>query len=230
MLTTNPAASSPPRHNDRYDESVKICTIAISNATNEPDNPFANGQDLKAFYRRGQGYYHLGKQAEACKDLERAHAISPGDEGVSTALEKAKEALAAHQAESPEENDEAGPQVDEEAEDGPKVEEVEEGQVEEIETPAAEKAAPLSFLPQRTAAAMPEAQVKQATEQMKNMSDEDLVRIGKMSGLPDGAMNPDMVRMAMDSMSKMKPEEIQQMAKLSAEMKSTMGGADPTTR
>ena len=36
--------------------------------------------------------------------------------------------------------------------------------------------------------------------------------------------------MAMDSMSKMKPEEIQQMAKLSAEMKSTMGGADPTTR
>lgn len=148
-------------------------------------------------------------------------------------MEKAKEALAAHKAESPEENDQAGPQVEEvqeEAEEGPKVEEVEEGQVEEIETPAAEKAAPPSFLPQRTAADMPEAQVKQATEQMKNMSDEDLMRIGKMSGLPDGAMNPDMVRMAMDSMSKMKPEEIQQMAKLSAEMKSTMGGADPTTR
>merc|ERR1719515_537496 len=54
---------------------------------------------------------------------------------------------------------------------------------------------------------------------MASMSDEDLVKMAKLSGMPENAVNPDMMRMATEAMSNMSAEEIKQMSKISQQLR-----------
>mmetsp|Transcript_2019 Transcript_2019/g.5507 ORF Transcript_2019/g.5507 Transcript_2019/m.5507 type:complete len:527 (-) Transcript_2019:72-1652(-) len=56
--------------------------------------------------------------------------------------------------------------------------------------------------------------MKQATEMMGNMTEEDLKEMAKMSGMPEEQFNPEMMKAAADAMSKMTPEDLQNMTKL----------------
>ena len=59
--------------------------------------------------------------------------------------------------------------------------------------------------------------LKQATNMMSAMSEEDLKTMAKMSGMPEDAMKPEMMKAAADALGKMKPEDLEKISELAAD-------------
>lgn len=236
-------------HLKQYEVCITQCSEVMKTETS----------NLKAFYRRGQAYFHTNKHEEAVKDLKRALEISPQDEGVGDALKKAEDALAEYERTKPvvedlpaeaevttEEPKVVEVEEVEKKKEEPKVEEVEIEEVnavpeiveEEIVAEAVETkpSVPTSSMNQR------EEQMKQMlnknpdmlkdmSKKMKQMSDDDLKMMGKMSGLPEGMMNADMMRMASDAMANMNAEDMKRMMDMQKNMPESMRtmGSMPST-
>ena len=236
-------------HLKQYEVCITQCSEVMKTETS----------NLKAFYRRGQAYFHTNKHEEAVKDLKRALEISPQDEGVGDALKKAEDALAEYERTKPvvedlpaeaevttEEPKVVEVEEVEKKKEEPKVEEVEIEEVnavpeiveEEIVAKAVETkpSVPTSSMNQR------EEQMKQMlnknpdmlkdmSKKMKQMSDDDLKMMGKMSGLPEGMMNADMMRMASDAMANMNAEDMKRMMDMQKNMPESMRtmGSMPST-
>ena len=59
--------------------------------------------------------------------------------------------------------------------------------------------------------------LKQATNMMSAMSEEDFKAMAKMSGMPEDAMKPEMMKAAADALGKMKPEDLEKISELAAD-------------
>ena len=194
---------------NKPDECIAECTEVIKKI---------DSKNLKAYYRRGQAHKEKGHYENAVGDLRLATAIDPADATAQEALQAAEKLYAEHPGT-------AAPVVEDLDAGGPEpeghVEEVVEEVGEAPPTPAA-AAAPRGVPPgmppnmdpsriaetRRMMAENPEM-LKTASEMMKNMSEEDLARMGQQMG--GAGFDPGMAKMAADMMGKMDPADIQQM-------------------
>ena len=212
---------------EQWEEAARLCNHIIKNAAADKENPLTPAHALKTHYRKGQALLRLERYEEAHQDLLAAHNLSPQDEGVASALEKAKAGLGEPRVEEvvePKVEEVGVVEVAEEEAAAGKVEEVtvEDVTAEEVKAPAAGSqvrgTAPLvEEIPE--AAAAPTPPEAEMVKKMASMSDEDLVKMAKLSGMPENAVNPDMMRMATEAMSNMSAEEIKQMSKISQQMR-----------
>ena len=190
---------------NKPDECIAECTEVIKKI---------DSKNLKAYYRRGQAHKEKGHYENAVGDLRLATAIDPADATAQEALRAAEKLYAEHPAT-------AAPVVEDLDAGGPEPEGHVEEVVEEVgEAPAAPAAAaaPRGVPPgmdpsrieetRRMMAENPEM-LKTASEMMKNMSEEDLARMGQQMG--GAGFDPGMAKMAADMMGKMDPADIQQM-------------------
>ena len=194
---------------NKPDECIAECTEVIKKI---------DSKNLKAYYRRGQAHKEKGHYENAVGDLRLATAIDPADATAQEALQAAEKLYAEHPGT-------AAPVVEDLDAGGPEPEGHVEEVVEEVgEAPPAPAAAaaprgvppgmPPNMDPSRIAetrrmmAENPEM-LKTASEMMKNMSEEDLARMGQQMG--GAGFDPGMAKMAADMMGKMDPADIQQM-------------------
>ena len=194
---------------NKPDECIAECTEVIKKI---------DSKNLKAYYRRGQAHKEKGHYENAVGDLRLATSIDPADATAQEALQAAEKLYAEHPGT-------AAPVVEDLDAGGPEPEGHVEEVVEEVgEAPPAPAAAaaprgvppgmPPNMDPSRIAetrrmmAENPEM-LKTASEMMKNMSEEDLARMGQQMG--GAGFDPGMAKMAADMMGKMDPADIQQM-------------------
>tara|TARA_B100000475_G_scaffold173259_1_gene136143 strand:+ start:1614 stop:3044 length:1431 start_codon:yes stop_codon:yes gene_type:complete len=180
----------------RHEEAIERCeeVLKIENTS------------LKAYYRRGQGYFQLKNLELAWKDLKRAVKLSPEDEIVRGELEKCEEEM-----------EKAGmvveikcPEFDTfEKDEGEEGEGLVDGAFEDVgeerasSGTAAATSANAGFSPQMPPGDMSPEMMQQAAEMMKNMSPETMEAMMSVAAdMQGGGMGPDGMPTA-DTMKKM---------------------------
>mmetsp|Transcript_6125 Transcript_6125/g.15892 ORF Transcript_6125/g.15892 Transcript_6125/m.15892 type:complete len:410 (-) Transcript_6125:37-1266(-) len=165
--------------------------------------------NVKAVYRRGQAHEEKGELKRAAADIKRATELSPSDEVISAAYDKIKAKLES---------------------DGVTEEEIEtvRNEAEAADKREAEKA---SSIPAGMGEMLDNPEMmKMMTEQMKNMSPDQLDAMNKMAkaqGMEMPEITPEMASMVSKQFENMSSEEMAEMMKMSSEMQKGMKDGKP---
>ncbi|KAL8246196.1 hypothetical protein R6Q59_007412 [Mikania micrantha] len=189
----------------KYDECIKEGTEVLA----------SDARNVKALYRRGQAFKHLGQLQKAVSDLSKARELSPDDETIADVLRDTEDRL--------------NEQGDEDAPGGIRIEEI----TDEVPSPVSNK--------DQTSSLNSSEQKKDFSKQVRSTTgvlndDKESVRsfqnflsqtdpetMASLSGGKFENLSPDMVKTASDMISKMPPEEFKKMLEMATSFQGQNG-------
>ncbi|XP_076891501.1 outer envelope protein 61-like [Bidens hawaiensis] len=169
----------------------------------------SDARNVKALYRRGQAYKHLGKLQKAVSDLSKAHELSPDDDTITDVLRDAKDKLTE--------------QGDEDAPGGIRIEEItdevppvlpETGQTSSSQS--SEQNKDFGKQARSTTTGVPNDDKESIRSFQSFLSQTNPETLSSLSGGKFENMSPDMVKTASNMISKMPPEEFQKMLEMAS--------------
>jgi tetratricopeptide (TPR) repeat protein len=190
-------------HLQKYDECIKHCSQVMKTKKTNTDSG-----NFKGLYRRGQAYLHTSKYKEAVADLNAALALNSKDESLVELLKKAEESLAEYEVSKPTVEDLP---LDKENESGDKGKEEEEGTVEEVTEEQGQGGGlegPPDMDKVREMMDKDPSLCSKMAEQMRNLSDEEMIAALEAGGGDTSNMTPEMIRMTKESFVNMSDDQL----------------------